>query len=74
MSNNVVDYYYYLTYAVLTTNLQERKEMQQSTYQLTATKASKTVIEAVQGMRLAKLWQEAYKRNGYVIQEFKAVR
>ena len=48
--------------------------MQQSTYQLTATKASRTVTEAVQGLVLARKWQSAYKRNGYVIAEFKAVR
>ena len=48
--------------------------MQRSTYQLTATKDRKTVTEAVQGLVLARKWQSAYKRNGYVIQEFKAVR
>lgn len=48
--------------------------MNQSTYQLTAVKKNRQVTEDVIGMQLAKKWQEAYKRNGYVIQEFKAVR
>ena len=57
-----------------TTTINKEISMKQSTYQLTAIKDSRSVTETVTGMPLAHKWRSAFKRNGYKITKFEAVR